>query len=78
MIKTVIATVDGVRVQGKAALCEVDAAFKKLHEELDQRKAKVIEEVKNATSQRKKSYSFRRMILSLLWLGYVMCWKWVR
>ena len=36
-------------MQGKAALCEVDAAFKKLHEDLDQRKAKVIEEVKSAT-----------------------------
>ena len=31
LIKTVIATVDGVRVQGKAALCEVEAVFKKLH-----------------------------------------------
>ena len=37
-------------MQGKAALCEVDAAFKKLHEELDQRKAIVIEEVKSTTS----------------------------
>ena len=38
LVKTVIATVDGVRTQGKAALREVEAVFKKLHEELEVRK----------------------------------------
>jgi len=69
LIKTVIATVDGVRVQGKAALCEVNAAFKKLHEEFDQRKAKVIEEVKNATSQKEKELLFQKDDLEFVVVG---------
>ena len=56
-------------MQGKAALCEVDAAFKKLHEELDQRKAKVIEEVKGATSQKEKELLFQKDDLEFVVVG---------
>ena len=56
-------------MQGKAALCEVDAAFKKLHEDLDQRKAKVIEEVKNATSQKEKELLFQKDDLEFVVVG---------
>jgi len=56
----VIATVDGVRTQGKAALREVEAVFKKLHEELEVRKAEVIEEVKRTASQKEKELLFQK------------------
>jgi len=56
----VIATVDAVRTQGKAALCEVDAVFKKLHEELEVRKAELVEEMKSTTSQKEKELQFQK------------------
>ena len=56
-------------MQGKAALCEVEAVFKKLHEELDQRKAKVIEEVKSATSQKEKELLFQKDDLEFVVVG---------
>ena len=60
LVKTVIATVNGVRTQGKAALREVDAVFKKLHEELEERKADVTEEVKRTASQKEKELLFQK------------------
>ena len=60
LVKTVIATVAGVRTQGKAALREVDVVFKKLHEELEVRKAEVIEEVKRTASQKEKELLFQK------------------
>ena len=69
MIKTVIATMNEVRVQGKDALCEVEAVFKKLHEELDQRKAKVIEDVKSTTRQKEKELLFQKDDLEFVVVG---------
>ena len=43
--------------------------FKKLHEELDQRKAKVIEEVKSATSQKEKELLFQKDDLEFVVVG---------
>ena len=69
MIKEVVATTDGVRVQGKTALGEVDAVFKKLHEELELRKAEVVEEVKGAINQKEKELLIQKDDLEFVVVG---------